>query len=392
MLTGGSRLSIGIAAFSEAQQGEIENALDALAATDTVFEALLTAESSREEDDQFCGLFVKNLENIQGDERDIILMSVCYGRDPTGRVLMNFGPINQRGGEKRLNVIFSRAKHHMVLFSSLRHIDISNDYNDGANALKNFLHYAESLSRGDVALARQVLDGLNPLKRKPMALEQASQAVSEQIAQALRTRGWLAETQIGQSRFRCDVAVRANGDMQYQVGILLDITGNASVLERFHTQPAILNAFGWKTLLVLVKDWWREPQSVLERIERILRNETADTSEELLTSLVADPQPQSIVNAETETEQHPELPNPEIGVPDSPASQPRRMQRFEFIEGGSQKFWEIGQSGGDLTVRFGRIGTNGQIQIKTFPDEIRTEREVKKLIEEKVRKGYVEVL
>lgn len=240
LLTGGRRFSIGIAAFSEAQQVEIESALDALAATDSAFESLLTAEYSREEDDQFCGLFVKNLENIQGDERDIILMSVCYGRDPTGRVLMNFGPINQRGGEKRLNVIFSRAKHHMVLFSSLRHSDISNEYNDGANALKNFLHYAESQSRGDVALARQVLDGLNPLKRKPLTLEQASRTVSEQIAQALCTRGWLAETQIGQSRFRCDVAVRANGDMQHQLGILLDTTGNTSVLERFHTQPSIL--------------------------------------------------------------------------------------------------------------------------------------------------------
>ncbi len=64
----------------------------------------------REEDDQFCGLFVKNLENVQGDERDIIILSVCYGPDANGRMLMNFGPINQRGGEKRLNVIFCRAQ------------------------------------------------------------------------------------------------------------------------------------------------------------------------------------------------------------------------------------------------------------------------------------------
>jgi hypothetical protein len=63
----------------------------------------------REEDDQFCGLFIKNLENVQGDERDIIILSICYGPGPEGRMLMNFGPINQRGGEKRLNVIFSRA-------------------------------------------------------------------------------------------------------------------------------------------------------------------------------------------------------------------------------------------------------------------------------------------
>jgi superfamily I DNA and/or RNA helicase len=73
------------------------------------FAARLEAEYVREEDDQFCGLFIKNLENVQGDERDIIILSICYGPNPEGRMLMNFGPINQRGGEKRLNVIFSRA-------------------------------------------------------------------------------------------------------------------------------------------------------------------------------------------------------------------------------------------------------------------------------------------
>ncbi len=76
------------------------------------------AELVREDDDQFVGLFVKNLENVQGDERDIILMSVCYGPDRDGRMLMNFGPINQDGGEKRLNVIFSRAREHMALVSA----------------------------------------------------------------------------------------------------------------------------------------------------------------------------------------------------------------------------------------------------------------------------------
>ena len=118
-----------------------------LAADDANFAARLDAEYVREEDDQFCGLFVKNLENIQGDERDIILLSICYGPDPSGRMLMNFGPINQRGGEKRLNVIFRRARHHMAVVSSIRHHAITNDYNDGASALKSFLQYAESASR-----------------------------------------------------------------------------------------------------------------------------------------------------------------------------------------------------------------------------------------------------
>jgi superfamily I DNA and/or RNA helicase len=102
-----TKLSIGLVAFSEAQQEEIESALSRLAEADAAFAAQLENENMREENDVFCGLFVKNLENVQGDERDIIIMSVCYGHDASGRMLMNFGPINQRGGEKRLNVIFS---------------------------------------------------------------------------------------------------------------------------------------------------------------------------------------------------------------------------------------------------------------------------------------------
>jgi len=132
LLTEDAGASIGIIAFSEAQQGEIEEALQVLAREDEEFRGLLEAAWERELDGQFVGLLVKNLENIQGDERDIIILSVCYGHGPNGKMLMNFGPINQNGGERRLNVAFSRAKKHMALVTSIRHHAITNDYNDGA--------------------------------------------------------------------------------------------------------------------------------------------------------------------------------------------------------------------------------------------------------------------
>ncbi len=219
-------LSIGVVAFSEAQQTEIEQALHELADKDKDFAARLEAEFVREEHDIFCGLFVKNLENVQGDERDIIIMSVCYGHDATGRMLMNFGPINQRGGEKRLNVIFSRAKSHMALVSSIRYSDITNDYNDGANNLKNFLQYAEAVSIGDAATARRVLENLNPLSRKALAPPAKEDAVVQQLAAALRERGHLVDLNVGQSKFRCDLAVRGNSDALYQLGILVDTDGH----------------------------------------------------------------------------------------------------------------------------------------------------------------------
>ena len=267
-------LSIGIVAFSEAQQTEIEDALSRLADEDSAFAEHLEADYVREEHDQFCGLFVKNLENVQGDERDIIIMSVCYGHDAGGRMLMNFGPINQRGGEKRLNVIFSRAKNHMAIVSSIRHADITNDYNDGANSLKNFLQYAEAVSKGDEGMARRVLENLNPLSRKALSPASQNDAVVEALAAALRSRGYAVETNVGQSKFRCDLTVRTNSESLYQLGILVDTEAHYAsrdLLDRYLMQPSILRAFGWRFALVLTKDWYHTPDDVLARLERILQ-------------------------------------------------------------------------------------------------------------------------
>jgi hypothetical protein len=107
------------------------------------------------------GLLVKNLENIQGDERDIIILSVCYGRDPCGKMRMNFGPINMSGGEKGLNVAFSRAKHHMAVVSSIHHGEITYDHNEGAACFKNYLRYAEAVSSGQAETIDLVLHGLS---------------------------------------------------------------------------------------------------------------------------------------------------------------------------------------------------------------------------------------
>ncbi|HEV3324908.1 MAG TPA: AAA domain-containing protein, partial [Puia sp.] len=115
LLNRGTRESIGIVAFSQEQQQVIGDALDELAAEDPGFAQCLEEAFNRTENDQFVGLIIKNLENIQGDERDIIIMSVCYGFDSRRRMLMNFGPVNKRGGEKRLNVLFSRARMHMAV-------------------------------------------------------------------------------------------------------------------------------------------------------------------------------------------------------------------------------------------------------------------------------------
>lgn len=405
LLRHGNGLSIGIVAFSEAQQTEIENALSRLADEDSDFSARLESEYVREENDVFCGLFVKNLENVQGDERDIIIMSVCYGHDAGGRMLMNFGPINQRGGEKRLNVIFSRAKHHMAIVSSIRHHDITNDYNDGANSLKNFLQYAEAVSKGDAVTARRVLENLNPLSRKALAPLSKADAVVESLATALRARGYEVDLSVGQSKFRCDLAVRSNSDSLYQLGILVDTDGhyaNPNLLDRYLMQPAILKAFGWRFALVLTKDWYHNPDDVLSRIEKLLQGVEPEDEPEA--------RDEEAVETAAPAQEH--TPSPEVrpvvteeapltaptstlaGPPPTPTSAAvsgaGSVRYFEFIGGSSQKFWEISVTDNSFTVRFGRIGAAGQSQTKSFADQEKAKREAEKLIAEKVKKGYVE--
>jgi len=214
--------SIGIVAFSEAQQTEIENALRRLTQTDPQFAEIYEPELEREEDGQFCGLFIKNLENVQGDERDIILLSVCYGYNRDRRMIMNFGPINQRGGEKRLNVIFSRAKEHMAIISSILYSDVKNEYNDGANNLRLFLQYAEAFSRGDQEHARRILTNLNPEAKKALTKPSSPDIVIEQLAEGLRQRGWQVDAGVGQSRFRCDLAARDPNSPAYALAVFVD--------------------------------------------------------------------------------------------------------------------------------------------------------------------------
>jgi hypothetical protein len=261
--------SLGIVAFSEAQQDEIEAALARLAQQDASFQTLLDAEWEREENGQFVGLLVKNLENIQGDERDIIILSVCYGRGPNGKMLMNFGPINKSGGEKRLNVAFSRAKHHMVVVSSVSHADITNDYNDGANCLKNYLRYAQAVSVGDQAAAQQVLRTIAPYAHRQATPDQVPHAFQEQLAAALIQRGYAVDQGVGQSHFRCDLAVRRPEESVYRLGIFLDgdaYYAQANVLERDMLRPRLLRAFGWRTVHILAKDWYDDPEKVVERL------------------------------------------------------------------------------------------------------------------------------
>jgi KaiC/GvpD/RAD55 family RecA-like ATPase len=272
------RDSIGIVAFSQEQQNAIEDAISSLAAADRAFEAALENAVNRSEEGQYTGLFVKNLENVQGDERDIIIISICYGHNRQGKMLMNFGPVNRRGGEKRLNVIFSRAKKHMAVISSIKHHHITNDHNDGARYFKRFLHYAEMVSAGHMNEARNILDNLLPPDNVEMRHDTDNLSVTiQQVKSALQNAGFTVDEAVGQSSFRCTLAVKQHpDDRQYSLGILMDDEQhyrNNNLVEQYYQRPAILQAFGWKVAHVYAKDWLADRNRVMNMLLGLLHDE-----------------------------------------------------------------------------------------------------------------------
>jgi predicted DNA-binding WGR domain protein len=399
--------SIGIVAFSQAQQDEIESALDDLGNEDLKFKNLLEAEMDREEDGQFCGLFIKNLENVQGDERDIIIMSICYGHDKNGKMLMNFGPINQNGGEKRLNVIFSRARRHMVVVSSIHHHDITNEYNDGANCLRNYLEYSAAISRGDQATARRVLDTLSPTRYKEK-VKNGNDAVITEIRQELQKRGYIVDIEVGQSKFRCDLAVRLPDKSAYQLAILVDTDNfyaNTNLLERYLLRPGILTSFGWQVTQVLSKDWFHTKEDVINRLERLLQQKNEETAVEPDDDIIDIPAQAEAIAEKIEIENiaaNNDLPEIEqVKATETESIKPVVEQPIdsgdilltrylEFHDEKSSKFWEATVQQTRYTAHYGRIGTIGQKQIKDFSTPELAMQEAEKMIREKLAKGYKE--
>jgi predicted DNA-binding WGR domain protein/DNA polymerase III delta prime subunit len=381
--------SIGIVAFSQEQQHTIEDALTALAQSDKVFEELLEAAYNRMEDDQFVGLIIKNLENIQGDERDIIIMSVCYGYDSRRRMLMNFGPINRKGGEKRLNVIFSRAKKHMAIVSSIKYANITNEYNEGANYFRRFLQYAENVSTGNMGIARTILDSLVVNKNHQGNLT-ASGFVAKEIKRLLEREGYEVDSHVGQSGFKCSLAIKENrGDVEYKLSVLIDDEqhyGNPNIIEQYCQRPDVLRSFGWRCMFVFAKDWLLQPGKIIETI--IERLKEADVAEVAMAEATVLEEENFTVAPEQPTLPDPVSATGAAGKQVLPGFEDVVFEQYIFNDAGSNKFWEAGLQENKLIVRFGRVGTKGQVQVKTFEDTTKAIKEKDKLTREKLAKGY----
>lgn len=247
-------VSIGIVTFSQAQQLLIDDLLEEARRKHPEIEPYF-ADGAAEP------VFIKNLENVQGDERDVILFSICYGPDAAGRVSMNFGPMNRDGGERRLNVAITRARQEVLVFSTLRaeHIDLSKTRSKGVADLKCFLDYAE---RGPVAIAE---------KRSTEAEGECESPFEIQICDALREKGYTVHPQVGCSGYRIDLAiVDPERPGRYLLGIECDGANyhrSKTARDRDKLRESILIGLGWTIHRVWSTDWWERPNEELARIE-----------------------------------------------------------------------------------------------------------------------------
>lgn len=252
--------SLGVVTFSRAQQKLIEDLLEKERNKRPDLDALF----SRQDEPHI----VKNLETVQGDERDVILFSICYGPDAAGRVALRFGPLNAKGGQRRLNVAITRARQEVVVFSRLRpdHIDLSRTNAAGVIDLKLFLDYAK---RGPSALSSVASAGSASCESP---FEQA-------VFDALTARGWTLHKQVGCSSYRIDLAVvDPERPGRYLLGIECDGANYHSAKtarDRDRLRAHVLTRLGWRLERVWSTDWWLDAEAEIERLDRAIYDAVA---------------------------------------------------------------------------------------------------------------------
>ncbi len=250
--------SLGVVAMSQSQQVTIQNEAERMRAEYPE----LNSFCSEGKENPF---FVKNLETVQGDERDVIFISIGYGRSEDGRLFQNFGPVSNEGGERRLNVLFTRAKKRCRVFSSIRHTDIkhSEARHRGPYMLKTFLKYAET---GEMDVP--IITGREP-----------DSPFEEAVADAIRGYGYEVDYQVGSEGFLIDLAVRdPNREGAYVLAIECDGARYHSshwARERDRMRQTLLEGKGWTFHRIWSTDWFTNPRTETIRAVEAIRKASA---------------------------------------------------------------------------------------------------------------------
>jgi very-short-patch-repair endonuclease len=254
-------VTLGVVAFSEAQADGIESALDRRRRSLPELDAYFG-------EDRLDGFFVKNLENVQGDERDVMIFSVGYGRDEAGKLTMNFGPLNREGGERRLNVAITRARQRVELVTSVTGTEpeFAASLNERVHHFQRYLDYA---ARGPVALAIDVgEDGLD-----------AESPFEEEVIRTIRSWGYEVKPQVGTAGYRVDIGVwHPSLAGRFAIGIECDgrmYHSSRVARDRDRLRQEVLERLGWRIYRVWGTAWYRHRREEEERLRAAIEEAVA---------------------------------------------------------------------------------------------------------------------
>jgi very-short-patch-repair endonuclease len=248
-----ARPSVGVVTFSMVQQRLVEDLLDVKLKEHPELQRFMTDAVPEP-------VFIKNLENVQGDERDVMLFSICYGQDAAGKVTMNFGPLNRKGGERRLNVAITRARKRLSVYATLDWgmIDEHRTRAVGVSHLKAFLRFAE---QGASALLATTTAPDRDRFDSPF---------EEQVHRVLVEAGWEVHCQVGCSGYRIDLGVvDPERPGTYLLGIECDgaaYHSSRNARERDRLREEVLRSLGWRITRIWSTDWWYDRKGQRERL------------------------------------------------------------------------------------------------------------------------------
>ena len=266
-----NKLSIGIITFNTEQESAIEDAIDKECQRDSAFRDAYIREQNRTQKGEDESIFVKNLENVQGDERDIIIFSTGYARNEFGRVVAHFGPLSVEGGENRLNVAITRAKEKIYVITSIEpeELQVEGTKNAGPKIFKKYLQYVRAVSAGKKKEIAFILDSFKPTLENKTEIK--LNQFENEIKSELEKLGYDVEANIGNTNYKLSLAVYDKKLDRYLIGIECDYAAyqsSDSVLERDVYRNKFLQSRGWKILRVWSRDWWLNKNKVISNITK----------------------------------------------------------------------------------------------------------------------------
>lgn len=267
--------TIGIITFNVNQKDLIEDLLDQRAIKDPQFKAAYINEINRKDGDEDVSLFVKNIENVQGDERDIIIFSIGYAPDEKGHVSIGFGSLSMDGGENRLNVAISRAKKKIYIITSIEPEELAVDgtKNLGPKLFKKYLQYARAISDNNSIEAKKILMSLIDSSIQGKDEYKFDSDFEMEVCDALTEKGYCVHTQVGVSGYKIDLAIYDKSASRYILGIECDgaaYHSSKSARERDIHRQRYLESRGWKIIRIWSRNWWLDPESEIKKIVNVL--------------------------------------------------------------------------------------------------------------------------